>query len=56
MSKHIILSYGVGNSYGHPHADAVARMKETNAKLWYTGRQGAIMVKINREVVVESWK
>ena len=54
--KHIILSYGVGNSYGHPHADAVARMKETNAKLWYTGRQGAIMVKINREVVVESWK
>ena len=55
MPEHIILSYGVGNSYGHPHSDAVARMKETNADLWYTGRQGAIMVEIGEETAVRSW-
>ena len=55
MPEHIILSYGVGNSYGHPHADAVARMKEINAELWYTGRHGAIMVEINGEIEVRSW-
>lgn len=53
--KHIILSYGVGNSYGHPHTDAVARMKEIGANLWYTGRQGAIMVEIGEQVEVWSW-
>ena len=55
MPEHIILSYGVGNSYGHPHADAVGRMKEIGAELWYTGRHGAIMVEIDGEVEVRSW-
>ncbi len=40
--KHIILSYGVGNSYGHPHKAAVARMEAVGARLWYTGRVGAV--------------
>lgn len=55
MPEHIILSYGVGNSYGHPHADAVARMNEINAELWYTGRQGAIMVEVGNAIAVRSW-
>lgn len=55
MPEHIILSYGVGNSYGHPHADAVARMNEINAELWYTGRQGAIMVEMYGKIEVRSW-
>ncbi|MBR3762453.1 MAG: DNA internalization-related competence protein ComEC/Rec2 [Lachnospiraceae bacterium] len=40
--KHVILSYGVGNSYGHPHKAAVARMEAVGARLWYTGRVGAV--------------
>lgn len=40
--QHIILSYGVGNSYGHPHRAAVERMQEIGSRLWYTGRKGMI--------------
>lgn len=40
--QHIILSYGVGNSYGHPHRAAVERMQEIGSTLWYTGRNGMI--------------
>ncbi|MBR2036483.1 MAG: ComEC/Rec2 family competence protein, partial [Lachnospiraceae bacterium] len=53
--QHVVLSYGIGNSYGHPHADAVARMNEINAELWYTGRQGAIMVEMYGKIEVRSW-
>lgn len=56
MPRHIILSYGIGNSYGHPHAEAVSRMQETDAKLWYTGRQGAIIVEVNKKIMVRSWR
>lgn len=45
--EHIILSYGVGNAYGHPHTEAVARMQSLGADLWYTGRQGAIMLSVD---------
>ena len=38
----IILSYGVGNSYGHPHKEAIKRMQEVSSTLWYTGRSGTI--------------
>lgn len=45
--EHIILSYGVGNAYGHPHTEAVTRMQSLGADLWYTGRQGAIMLSVD---------
>ncbi len=54
--ENIVLSYGVGNSYGHPHKDAVTRMEAVGAGLWYTGRQGAIIVEVDREVKVYGYK
>lgn len=55
--KHAILSYGVGNQYGHPHEDTVERLEAVGAHLWYTGRQGAIMVGIEEdEVTVEGFR
>ncbi len=50
--KHIILSYGVGNAYGHPHREAVERMQRIGSTLWYTGRRGAITCILTDEAVV----
>ena len=36
-----VLSYGRGNSYGHPHAEVVKRLEEAEAALYMTGRSGA---------------
>ncbi|MBQ8816162.1 MAG: DNA internalization-related competence protein ComEC/Rec2 [Lachnospiraceae bacterium] len=52
----VVLSYGVGNSYGHPHREAVARMVAAEAELWYTGRHGAIMVEMNEEIETYGFK
>lgn len=49
--KHIVLSYGTGNAYGHPHQQAVERMQEVGSTLWYTGRSGAITCLITGEEV-----
>ena len=40
-----ILSYGIGNSYGHPSPEAVERLEEAGAVLWETAKSGAIYLK-----------
>ena len=47
--EHIILSYGVGNTYGHPHRQALDRMQRIGSTLWYTGRSGAITCVLTEE-------
>lgn len=50
--EHVVISYGVGNSYGHPHKDTVTRIEHAGAQLWYTGRQGAIMVEMTEQMEI----
>ena len=55
--RHVILSYGVGNSYGHPHKAAVERMQEVGSTLWYTGRSGMIeCVMTERKVRIRGFR
>ncbi len=54
--EHTVFSYGVGNSYGHPHAETVERVKEVGSELWYTGRQGAILVQWCDDIEINGWK
>ena len=39
-----ILSYGRGNSYGHPSPEVVERLKKIGTGIWSTERSGAIRV------------
>jgi len=42
-----ILSYGKGNTYGHPHADVVTRLKNVGSKIYSTAASGNITVTTN---------
>jgi len=39
-----VVSYGVGNSYGHPHQEVLDRLKERETEVFKTGEGGAIMM------------
>lgn len=39
-----VLSYGEGNSYGHPSPEVVERMEEMGTVLWRTAECGAVIV------------
>ncbi len=54
--EHAVLSYGVGNRYGHPHKETVARMECVGINIWYTGRQGAIMAELDQEMKIYGYK
>ena len=41
-----ILSYGVGNDYGHPHAETLERLERYGVKLLETGKMGEIRVTV----------
>lgn len=40
-----VLSYGAGNSYGHPAGEVVERLKVLGTDLWHTAKSGAVMIK-----------
>lgn len=42
-----ILSYGKGNSYGHPHAAVVSRLQKVGSKIYSTAEAGNIVVTTN---------
>lgn len=42
-----ILSYGAGNSYGHPHDEVIANLKAVGSKMYSTATSGTIVVKTN---------
>ena len=42
--KMAVLSYGAGNSYGHPSPEVTDRMRELGIVLWETAEHGAIAV------------
>ncbi|RFZ79483.1 ComEC family competence protein [Lacrimispora amygdalina] len=37
-----VISYGQGNSYGHPHKEVLDRLKERNVTVFQTGKSGAV--------------
>jgi len=39
-----VVSYGAGNSYGHPHPEVLDRLKERGTEVFKTGEGGAIMM------------
>lgn len=41
-----VVSCGAGNSYGHPHLEALRRMTEAGAQIYRTDRQGTIHVSV----------
>ena len=42
-----VLSYGEGNSYGHPAPQAVKRLEEAGARLWETAEAGAVHMAVD---------
>lgn len=44
-----ILSYGVGNDYGHPHAETRERLRRYDVKMLETGVMGEIRITVSSE-------
>lgn len=43
--KNVVISCGAGNSYGHPHKEALQRFSDHNATVYRTDLQGTVTVK-----------
>ncbi|WP_279146695.1 MULTISPECIES: ComEC/Rec2 family competence protein [Clostridium] len=41
--KYAVISCGKGNSYGHPHAETMTKLKEKNIKVYRTDENGTII-------------
>ncbi len=54
------VSSGVGNRYGHPHAEALARLRRAGARIWRSDRRGTLCVSIRPDgswrVAGEPWR
>ncbi|MHB9131916.1 MAG: MBL fold metallo-hydrolase [Armatimonadota bacterium] len=46
-----IISYALGNSYGHPHQQALDALKAAGATVYRTGTQGTVVVTSNGKTV-----
>lgn len=47
--KVALISVGRNNSYGHPHAEVIARLKERKVKIYRTDRTGAIQFRFTQK-------
>lgn len=43
--KYGVISYGAGNSYGHPAPETVERLSEAGVRVFETARDGAVTVR-----------
>ncbi len=50
-----VISCGEDNSYGHPHEELLARLKDDGSMIMTTSKRGAVTVKIGRKTVVRCW-
>lgn len=53
--KYAVLSYGKGNSYGHPSSIVLKRLQERNITIFSTSDQGAICLKYKKEKIQYSF-
>ena len=44
---YIIISCGLDNSYGHPHAEILKRFQQSGAKIYRTDHNGSIVVSVS---------
>lgn len=53
-----VISCGYRNSYGHPHASVLERLKATGSEMFRTDLQGAVVVELGRsgEPKVIAWR
>ncbi len=49
--KYGILSYGEGNSYGHPHKETLDRLEKYGVSVWETARKGAVILRTDGETL-----
>ena len=49
-----VISYGKDNSYGHPHREAVERLKERGIAVLETGKMGALWLETDGKRI--RWK
>ena len=42
--RYAVISYGEGNSYGHPHGETLERLERVEADVFRTGEQGAVIL------------
>lgn len=57
--KVAILSYGLGNQYGHPHKEVIDRLNQWGAMIYSTAESGSIVVKTNGstyDVLANPWQ
>lgn len=60
--EYVVISAGEGNSYGHPHAEVMNRLRSMGVKVFRTDEQGTIVLKSDGKVITwnaspsESWK
>jgi competence protein ComEC len=56
--KAVIFPAGYRNRFGHPHAEVVARYRETGAVLYRTDRDGAVLISLHADgaMVVDRWR
>lgn len=43
-----VISCGLYNSYGHPHAEAVRRLEDVGSEMFYTMKSGEILIQIEK--------
>ena len=47
--KYALISYGVGNRYGHPNIETIERLQKQGTKIYETGKSGAIFIETDGE-------
>lgn len=52
-----VVSLGAQNKFRHPHREAIQRLGATNAQLYFTSRNGALLFSSNGETIIQkSWR
>lgn len=60
--KYAVISCGEGNSYGHPHAEVLNRLRSMGVEVFRTDEQGSIIASSNGENIIwncsatDSWQ
>ena len=49
--EYAIVSYGIGNRYGHPNGKVIERLEDRNIKTLKTGESGEIDININNDKI-----
>ena len=46
-----VISYGEGNSYGHPHKETIERLGKEGSTVLETGKMGAVLLHVEEGMV-----